>query len=520
MSATKAMPKARAATRARGAPAGGSLLGAAVLVTAVTVLPIVVVLVTALSQGGSEVIAQVVRPRIGELLRNTVALVVLATGACAALGTGAAWLVERTRLPGAGWWRAALVAPLAVPAFVNAYAWVSLRPSMTGLTGAVLITTLSYFPFVFLPVSAALRGLDRSWEDTARSLGLGPWRAFARIVLPQLRPALLGGCLLVALHLLAEFGVLAMLRFPTFTTAILDQYEAAFDTGTGSMLAVVLIGLCAAVLAVEHLWRGRRGHARIGSGVIRRPEPRPLGWWFTPSLAALTLLVALALGVPAYSLGRWLAAPTAALDGAGLASALGSTIALAVAAAAASCVAAFPVALLLRQRQTPVTTAIERLCYLTSSLPGVVVGLALVTLAIRWLTGLYQSATLLVVAYTVLFLPRALISIRAALAQAPTPLLEAARALGDSPWRAVRRVVVPLALPGILAGFALVFIATTTELTATLLLAPTGTSTLATGFWEASSTLDYGAAAPYAVTMVILSAPMTWLVLRKRAVTP
>ncbi|MGH3389669.1 MAG: ABC transporter permease, partial [Actinomadura sp.] len=185
---------------------------------------------------------------------------------------------------------------------------------------------------------------------------------------------------------------------------------------------------------------------------------------------------------------------------------------------AVTCAAAFPVALLLRQRQTPVATTIERLCYLASSLPGVAVGLALVTLAVRWLTGLYQTTALLVVAYAILFLPRALVSIRAALAQAPTPLIETARALGDSPWRAVRRVVVPLALPGILAGFALVFMATTVELTATLLLAPTGTRTLATGFWAASSTLDYVAAAPYAITMVLLSAPMTWLVLRRRVV--
>ncbi len=504
--------------RRRASPAGGALVLAAVLVTAVSVLPIVVVLVNALGQGWSEAVADVVRPRVWELLRNTVSLVVVATSTCAVLGVACAWLVERTGLPGAGWWRVLLVAPLAVPAFVNAYAWVSLRPAMTGLGGAVLITTLSYYPLVFLPVSAALRGLDRSWEDTARSLGLGRWRTFARIVLPQLRPAVLGGCLLVALHLLAEFGVLAMLQFPTFTTAILDQYEAAFDTGTGSVLALVLVLLCIAVLTVEHVWRGRRGHARIGSGVIRRPEPAALGRWLVPGVAALAVLVALALGVPVYSLGHWLATPGATVDSSALAAALGSTIGLALAAAVVTCVAAFPVALLLRQRQTAFTTAIERLCYLASSLPGVVVGLALVLLAIRWVTGLYQSATLLVIAYAILFLPRALVAIRTALAQAPGALLESARALGDSPARAVVRVVVPLALPGILAGLALVFMATTTELTATLLLAPTGTHTLATGFWAASSSLDYGAAAPYAVAMVLLSAPMTWLLLRQRTV--
>jgi iron(III) transport system permease protein len=511
-------PRAPARARRRPDPASALLVLAAVAVTAVAVLPIVVVLVNALGQGWSEAVADVVRPRVGELLRNTVSLVVLATGACAVVGVGCAWLVERTGLPGAGWWRVLLVAPLAVPAFVNAYAWVSLRPSLTGLGGAVLITTLSYYPLVFLPVSATLRGLDRSWEDTARSLGLGRWRTFARIVLPQLRPAVLGGCLLVALHLLAEFGVLSMLSFPTFTTAILDQYEAAFDTGTGSVLALVLLVLCVVVLTVEHFWRGRRGHARIGAGVIRRPEPAALGRWLAPATAALGVLAALALGVPAYSIGHWLAVPGANVDGGALATSLAATIGLSVAAAVVACVAAFPVALLLRRRQTLLTATIERLCYLASSLPGVVVGLALVLLSIRWVTALYQGPALLVLAYAILFLPRALVAIRAALAQAPGALLESARALGDGPWRAVARVVVPLALPGILTGVALVFMATATELTATLLLAPTGTHTLATGFWAASSSLDYAAAAPYALTMVLLSAPMTWLLLRRRAV--
>ena len=88
----------------------------------------------------------------------------------------------------------------------------------------MLITSLSYFPLVHLQVAAVLRGMDPAFEDTARALGLGPWHTFARVVLPQLRPALYGGVLLVGLHLLAEFGALQALRFPTFTTAIYDQF--------------------------------------------------------------------------------------------------------------------------------------------------------------------------------------------------------------------------------------------------------------------------------------------------------
>ena len=99
------------------------------------------------------------------------------------------------------------------------------------------------------------------------------------------------------------------------------------------------------------------------------------------------------------------------------------------------------------------------------------------------------------------------------MAQAPGGLLEAARSLGDSPWRATRRVLLPLIAPGLLSGFAMVFLATCVELTATLLLAPTGTTTLATGFWAASDSLDYGVAAPYALMMILVSAPLTWLLL-------
>ena len=89
----------------------------------------------------------------------------------------------------------------------------SLTSRVEGFGGALLIVTLSYYPLVYLPVAAALRGLDPALEETALSLGHGPWRTFVRVVLPQLRPAMLGGALLVGLHLLAEFGALQLLRF-------------------------------------------------------------------------------------------------------------------------------------------------------------------------------------------------------------------------------------------------------------------------------------------------------------------
>ena len=114
------------------------------------------------------------RPRVGELLVNTGLLVVLSCTATAVIGTAAAFLVERVRVAGSRFWGPLLVAPLAIPAFVTSYGWVSMFPGIDGLFGATLIMTLAYFPFVFLPVAAALRGLDPAWEEQARTLGLRP----------------------------------------------------------------------------------------------------------------------------------------------------------------------------------------------------------------------------------------------------------------------------------------------------------------------------------------------------------
>jgi iron(III) transport system permease protein len=148
-------------------------------------------------------------------------------------------------------------------------------------------------------------------------------------------------------------------------------------------------------------------------------------------------------------------------------------------------------------------------------MPGIVVGLAFVTVAINVAPDIYQTTGLLVAAYVLLFIPRALVNIRAGLAQAPKELDEAARALGRSPFNAFLKITLRLTAPAAAGGAALVFLAVATELTATLLLAPNGTRTLASAFWSKSSEIDYAGAAPYALLMILLSAPMTYLLFQQ-----
>ena len=239
---------------------------------AATCIPLGYVVWGAVSVGWTRAYDLVVRPRVGELLVNTVALVVVTVPLCVVIGVAVAWLVERTDLPGRTFWRPVFVAPLAIPAFVNSYAWVGVIPSLHGLWAGVMITTLSYFPFMYLPVAATLRRLDPAVEESARALGSDSAGVFFRVVLPQLRLAILGGALLIGVHLLAEFGAFAMVRFDTFTVAIFQQYQVTFDGAAGSMLAGVLVVLCLALLIAEALARGTARYARIGAGAPRAAD--------------------------------------------------------------------------------------------------------------------------------------------------------------------------------------------------------------------------------------------------------
>jgi iron(III) transport system permease protein len=128
---------------------------------------------------------------------------------------------------------------------------------------------------------------------------------------------------------------------------------------------------------------------------------------------------------------------------------------------------------------------------------------------------LYQSTLLLLLAYAILFMPFALVAMRIAFLQSDRRLEDAARSLGAGWRRVLWRITLPLAAPGLGAAAALVFIAVTTELTATLLLAPIGTETLATRIWGDTSTLAFAAAAPYAAVLITLSMGASWLLARR-----
>ena len=489
-----------------------AMSGFAMLVSLLALLPLGFVVWVAIEVGWKTVLTLVFRPRVGELLVNTWLLEACAIPLAILLALTLAWLTERTDLPGARIWAWLAVAPLAVPAFVHSYAWITLAPGLHGLFGGVLVSVLAYFPFLYLPVAAQLRRLDPALEEVAAALGHGPWRVFFRVVLPQLRLALCGGSLLIGLHLLGEYGLYVMIRFDTFTTAIVDQFQSTFGGPAGNMLAGVLVACCFLLLGLEAALRGTARYARVGAGAARQPNKVRLRRATGPCLLVPLLTTALALGVPFVTLARWLVAGGGAVwDLSAIGDACGQTFGLALAGALLTTLVAIPMAWLSVRAPGRLQRALETCHYYVGSLPGVVVALALVTITVRVALPLYQTVATVLLAYALLFLPRTVVGLRASMAQAPVELERAAMALGRSPAQAVWQVTIRLAAPGAAAAMAMAALGITTELTATLMLAPNGTNTLATEFWSFTSEIDYAAAAPYALLMVLLSLPMTLL---------
>jgi iron(III) transport system permease protein len=483
------------------------LIAASVVIALVLLLPLAFLLVEAQGAGAGKVVSLVDRPLTAHLLWNTVRLTVAVSALCTVIGTGAAWLVERTNLPLRRVWAVLLVVPLAIPDFVISFGWASLSRDISGFRGAVLVMTLAVYPLVYLPVASSLRNADPALEEVSRSLGVSRLKTFWRVTIVQSRVAILGGCLLVALVLLAEYGAFEILSYQTFTTEIFTEFSV-FQVPAAGALSLVLIVLGLVVLTGETAGGGRGRVNRAARTAQRVTVRHQLGKWTVPAVLGLSLLVALALGVPVASACYWWAAGAqGVLQGFSIADATWHTALYSGCAAAIATLIALPVAILTIRHGGRMQSLLERSTYLVLAMPGVVIAFSLAYFSLHYADAWgYQTAPMLVAAYAIMFFPLALVGVRASVAQAPRGLEDVARSLGKRRLAVLWQVTRPLVTPGLAAAFCLVFLSAVTELTATLIMVPTGVQTLATQFWAYQQNLAYGQAAPFALLMIAIAA--------------
>jgi len=510
----------QARTRTTGAPV--AMFALAILVTAVVLLPPGYLMMRAAGERGGISDVLTANSTLDALWR-TIFLTATVTATCALIGVPLAWLTTRTDLPFRSAWTVLLALPLAIPSFVGGFVMVSALgpgglvqdmlepfgvdrlPSVYGFRGAWFVISILSYPYIFLQVRAALHRVDPALEDAARSLGKGGWHAFVRVSLPQLRPAVAAGALLVALYTLSEFGAVSMLRYDTLTPLIYIRYTTSFDRGTAAVLGLPLIALAAAIVTMDGMTRGRaRYYARAQ---MRPPRTVRLGVWRWPAFALCSLVTALGVGLPVAVIVYWLVkglaleGTTDLLTEAIVNSARASALAAVVAAAAA-----LPLALLSARHPSWLTGILEKASYSGQALPAITIALALVFFSAHYMTPLYQTIWLLVFAYAVRFLPEAYGAIRSGLLQINPNTEEAARGLGAGPLKTFTRVTVPQTLPGVSAGMLLVFLTAIKELPITVLLAPIGFDTLATQIWSSTSEAFFARAALPSLILVAMSA--------------
>jgi iron(III) transport system permease protein len=501
---------ARSAGRLLG-PVPRGLLFVCVLVVIVVVLPVAVTIVQGLQGGVSAAAKAIDASSARTLLLHSVLVALVAAPLAGLIGVTGAWFIERTYLPGRKVWTLLAVAPLTMPLFVTSYAWASIGNLLQGFLGAAGIIAFSYSPIVFLLVAVALRGMDPALEETARSLGLNARQTFFRVILPQLRPALLGGMLLVVLDTLVEFDAFVALKYQTFTVHIYAQYELSFSASGAAALSFFSILLCVVLLFAESRLRGGANYTRVSQGVRRPPTRYRLGRAMPLVLAGFAVGATIGVGVPVGTLVYWFTQSSqAGLAGASanihyLWPATLTSIGLGLSAALLALCFALPVAFLVVRHKGGVSTFLERATYLSFALPDLVAAIALAYAASHYAPRLYGSIVLLVLAEAMLFVPFAIVAMRATLGQIEPALEDSARSLGVGPLRAFARVTMPLARPGMAAAGVLVFAFVLGDLGTAQVLLPPNLYTLGTEFQANASTVAFAAAAPFAAVLVALS---------------
>ena len=501
-------------------------------VVAVVLIPIVYLILGALS-AGQEGIDYLIRARTLRIVGNSIGLMLSATFCATLIAVPFAWLTSRSDLPWRRAWLVLGLAAMVIPSYLTAVTYteafgpkgilqsllepfgVDRLPGIKGFAGATLTLTVVTFPYIVLPVRAALLHCDRSLEEAGQSLGLNRWGVFRQIILPQLRPALSAGMLMTALYCLSDFGAVAVMRFNAFTRAIFIQTES-YRMDKASALALLLVGMTLVLLLLHARMQLRGRHYRVGTGASRHLEIQPLGKWKAPALLFCFSVVFVGVGIPLLVLFSWLVGHTITDPvQAPLTLLLQNTVGVSAVSALVVTLAAFPLALLAARGASRFNRWLVNLAYAGNVLPGIVIALALVMFATQNMLSIYQTLPLLIIGYAIRYLPFSVGATESAFAQINPRYEEAARSLGLSPWAALARITVPLARGGILAGLALVFLNVMKELPTTLILRPIGFRTFATRIWGAYDEAFLSSIALPGLLLILVSAFALAIILQR-----
>lgn len=489
------------------------LNGAVGVVSALALIPFVYLIIRAGQKPGGEIAQLIIREKTVEVLATTSALVLCVVVTTVVMGVLMASGLHFVRLPFRALLLIPTVLPLAIPSYVFTYTWIALVPGFSGFLAAAFILSITTLPYVILATLAGLRTVDSSQIEVARSLGLTLPQTFRRVVFPQVKGHISAGALLAALYTISDFGAVSLLNVETLTVTIQNMYKAAYDRGAAAVISLVLIAFSTIVVLADERVKRQTPDSNVVKTYSTKSTLINNAWLRVAIVATIALYALNAVLIPFYVLISRFLSNQVAIDWAGILTASVSTISVAALGALIALVLSAPIGIILSSSSTRVGRTAQRIITIGHGLPGVVVGLAIVSIGSK-LGALYQTTFLLAFAYALLFLAKSVASMSSSLSRVPTSVKDVAATLGMNNWMVIKKIVAPIAAPGIGLGTILVFLTAMKELPATLMLRPTGFETLATQIWSAASVNRFNEAAPYALILVLIAALPTFLISR------
>ncbi|MFK0375266.1 ABC transporter permease [Pandoraea sp. NPDC090278] len=498
-------------------------------------------IVVALGAGDADtraVLVHMLDTVLPEYALNSLRISLAVSGGVLVMGVGTAWLVVHYAFPGRRVLEWALILPLAMPAYVTAYAYtdflqfagpvqsalrralavdrVTWFPEIRSWYGAAWVFAGAFYPYVYLLARTAFAEHSQRFFEAARTLGCTPLQAFFRVALPLARPALVAGIALVLMETLADYGAVAYFGVPTFTTGIYRAWLSMGDRVAAAQLSACLLFAVLLLLMAEARSRTRlRYYGAPGRALTTSRRTTLRGWRGVLAAAGCALPLIVGFALPAIIMLRLAVSELDQVPWPRYGEWVYNTVRLAAVAAVVAC--AFAIVLGYAQRLAPgrITRIAVRLVGVGYAIPGAVIALGILTPVLHldtWMgnvlgaNGLVLAGTggVLIYAYLVRFLPAALQSVDAGFARIAPNLDASARSLGVGGWSMLRRVHLPLLRGSVLTAALLVFVDVMKELPATLALRPFNMDTLAVVTSHLAADERLAEAAVPALTLVLV----------------
>jgi len=421
------------------------------------------------------------------------------------------------------------VLPLVIPSYIGALTYVSaFSPrglfvqlfsnlglkeisGLDGFLGSWIVLTLFTYPYVVLICSSALRNLDSTVEDAARSLGKNKMSVYTQVVIPRLKKPIIFSGLLVGLYVISDFGAVSLMRYSTVTKAIYSYYEFKIDGDPVIFYSSILIVMALIISLIQRGSEESRsakvsGIPKISEKVNLSRKSKVLIYSF------MSLIIFSGLVLPISVLSYWLIRGLAA--GNSVRAVFGGVVgslSVSLLAALFSVIVSTPIIIMVSQYRSKFGNVLERIMLALYGLPHISVGVAILFITIKIFPSIYQSFTALIISYLIVFLPQAIGAGQASMEQVKLTYLDASAGLGMSKIQTFYRITLPLIYRGLFAGGALVFLSTMKELPQTLLLRPTGLSTMSVDIWSYASEGLFTQAAFSSFILLAISAIPTYI---------